>query len=308
MNEGLTEPRPTGQPSERPDGADAPPSPLAMAALDYLRRGHRLLALTGKRPNPRFHREWSWDRSFHGVPQTAEQVASVEQAFDFFFSGTTGIAILIPPHVLVADIDTEEAAALFKDLAGKPSGTAIARTTKGLHVWYLAPGEAASRWLGGRTLLLKGHGGYVAVEPSAHFTDDTLRERDGTYTWVSDISDGIGWLPDGIAAMLQAEALRESLKPESDNDMVSIRLQFAADGRWEGMYPAWDTEALERTIEQAADGNQNNVIHWAACVARDGGVPYEVSMDRLLAAALRGHHPRSRAFSTIRGAYKRRRG
>lgn len=278
-------------------------SHISEAALDYLRAGYRLLALKGKRPNPRLHAEWSWDNSIHGDPTGREE--AVADIFDNH--GTTGIAILIPRHVLVADIDSEDAAELFKDLAGNPKGTAIGRTVNGLHVWYLAPGEAASRWLGGRTLLFKGHGGYVAVEPSLHFAEDGT--EDGQYRWVSDLSDGIDFLPDGIAEMMKADALRESLKPSNeDSDMVGIELQFNERGEWKGMYPTWHMDGLAHTIEKAAEGNQNNVIHWAACVARDGGVPYDVAMDVLLAAALRGKHPRQRAISTIRGAYKRRRG
>lgn len=282
---------------------------MSMAALEYLRGGYHLLALTGKRPNPRFHAEWSWDRSFHGDPTGHE--AQIDEAFDFFFSGTTGIAILIPPNVLVADIDSEEAAQLFSDLAGTPKDTAIARTTKGLHVWYVAPGANGSRWLGDRTLLFKGFGGYVAVEPSKHFTDDSLREQDGTYTWVEPLTRGFDFLPDGIAAMFKAadEMMALLPRPDFEGSMGRAELQLDDEGRWTGIaWHVWDLDGLVKAIETAADGNQNNVIHWAACCARDGGVPYEVSMDVLLAAALRGKHPRQRAVSTIRGAYKRRRG
>lgn len=278
-------------------------SHLAEAAADYLRGGHRLLLLSGKRPNTKYHREWSWENSIHGDPDKAGQ--SLWDALED--PSVTGLAILIPPHQLVADIDTEEAARLFHDLAGNPSGTAIGRTVNGLHVWYLAPGEAASRWLGGRTLLFKGHGGYVAVEPSRHFAPDGT--EDGQYRWVTDISEGIDWLPDGIATMMKADALREAMKPESDPDMVGWELQFAEEGRdWQSAYPVWQMDGLVRVIRDAAEGNQNNVIHWAACVARDGGVPLPVSMHVLLDAALAGNHPRSRAVSTIRGAYKARRG
>ena len=272
-----------------------------MAAADYLRSGYRLLALRGKRPNPVFHEEWSWDRSVRGDPTGHE--ADIEAIFDH--PSTTGIAILIPENVLVADIDTEEAAALFKDLAGDPKDTAIGRTVNGIHVWYVAPGEAASRWLGGRTLLFKGFGGYVAVEPSKHFAEDGT--EDGEYRWLTPPEQGYDFLPEGIAAMLKADALRDAMKPEAESDFMSIQLQLK-DGKWTGeMWPTWNMDGLVRVIRDAAEGNQNNIIHWAACTARDGGVPYEVSMEVLLAAALEGHHPRSRAVSTIRGAYKRAR-
>ena len=278
---------------------------LSEAAVAYLAGGHRLLALKGKRPHPQYHGEWSWDNSIHGMPSEPEHLTALYACLDD--PTVTGLAILIPPHVLVADIDTEEAAALFNDLAGIPADTARGLTKNGLHVWYLAPGEAASRWLGGRTLLFKGYGGYVAVEPSQHFDEHGV--FDGSYSWVSPLEDGIDWLPEGIAEMLKADALRDAMKPtQGEGDMVEWQLQFDADGSWESAYPTYAMDGLAHTIENAADGNQNNVIHWAACVARDGGVPFEVSMKTLLAAALKGNHPRDRAVSTIRGAYRKSRG
>lgn len=282
------------------------PSDLAIAAADYLRGGYHLLLLRGKRPHTKYHKEWDWDNSIHGDPMKAGQ-----SLWDALADPTvTGIAILIPEHVLVADIDTHEAAQLFRDLAGDiPRDTAIARTTKGLHVWYVAPGAKASRWLGDRSLLFKGFGGYVAVEPSAHFTDDTLTEQDGSYQWLSPLTDGLAFLPEGISAMFAAADEMQALLPkrDHDDDMTRIELQLA-DGKWTGeMWPTWHMDGLAHAVETAKDGNQNNMIHWAACVARDGGVPYEVCMDILLAAALKGNHPKARAVSTIRGAYKRSR-
>ena len=280
-------------------------SELATAATDYLAQGHHLLLLRGKRPHPVYHKEWDWDNSIHGDPTKAGQ-----SLWDALADPTvTGVAILNPQHVLVADIDTDAAAELFRDLAGNPKETRMARTTKGLHVWYMAPGAAGSRWLGDRTLLFKGFGGYVAAPPSKHFTDETLTEQDGTYQWIDD--GEMDWLPDGIATMLAVQDAGSEFKLSADQhseDMTRIELQLA-DGKWTGeMWPTWHMDGLAHAVETAKDGNQNNMIHWAACVARDGGVPFEVAMKTLLAAALRGGHPRSRAVSTIRGAYKRRRG
>ena len=274
-------------------------SDLTESVVRYLADGHRLLALRGKRPHTGWHENWSWEKSIHGnVPREL-----VESCFDD--PTVTGVAILIPEHVLVADIDTEAAAELFRDLAGNPVGTAIARTTKGLHVWYMAPGAKGSRWLGDRALLFKGFGGYVAVEPSKHYTDDTLTTQDGSYSWVLDISNGIDWLPEGIEAMFKAQDLMNPPGIEADHDMVAFQLQFE-DGHWAGAYPTWQLDGLAHAIETAQDGNQNNVLSWASMVAQEEGVPYDVAMDRLLAAALRGNHPRKRAVDTIRGVYKRR--
>lgn len=284
---------------------------MAVAASEYIWGGHRILALRGKRPHPRYHENWSWDNSFHG---TLEPGSETHIRFCEVFDDptVTGIAILIPKGYLVADIDTEDAAALFSDLAGTPKDTLIAQTTKGLHVWYDAPKADGSRWLGDRTLLFKGFGGYVAVEPSKHFTDETLTEVDGSYRWLRQPSS-VAWpfevsvLPDGIAAVFRALDTAAGPKVDpGDYDMTNLVLQFDADG-WVGGHSTYRLDGLANAIENAKEGNQNNVIHWAACVARDGGVPLEAAMETLLAAALRGNHPKSRAVSTIRGAYKVRR-
>ena len=279
---------------------------MSMAAMDYLKQGYHLLALKGKRPHPRYHTEWSWDESIHGSPYGPAEVAALDAIFDD--PTVTGIAILIPENVLVADIDTEAAAALFVELAGGvPKDTVVARTTKGLHAWYLAPGFAKSFWLGDRTLLFKGFGGYVAVWPSKHF--DESGNIDGGYSWITDFSDGIDFLPSGIVQpLLDQKNLATIVAPYATETTAVWKLQLK-DGKWTGwMEPEWNLSGLEMAVERAADGNQNNLIHWAACTARDDGVPFEVAMDRLTAAAIRGNHPRERAVSTIRSAYRRPRG
>jgi hypothetical protein len=279
---------------------------LSEAALDYLERGHHLLALTGKRPNPRYHGKepdgtggWSWENSIHGVPMTAEESQALISVFRD--PTTTGVAILIPEHVLVADVDTEEAAELFAKLVPELPETVTAKTTKGLHLWFLAPGAAESRWLGGRTLLFKGFGGYVAAPPSKHFADDRATVQDGVYTWLRDLDSGIEHLPDAIAERMKFERALDNTKPVKTGPEGT----YVVVNGWK-WYPGWHIEGLCKAIVNAPDGNQNNMIAWAALQARDEGVPYEVAMPLLLAAAVEGGHPRHRARTTIKGAYSRR--
>lgn len=285
---------------------------LTVAALDYLRRGHHLLALHEKRPNPVYHAKpdddtpgWSWDRSIHGVPETPEEQAALAAVFED--PSTTGVAILIPPHYLVADIDTEEAAALFTQLVENPPmtddfrlETVTAKTPQGLHVWFYAPGADSNRWLGGRTLLFKGFGGYVAAPPSAHFGADG--HQDGVYTWMRDFDTGMDDLPAGIEERMKFESALTSLESPRTGQTGSFVVV-----NWPFLYPGWHLEGLCRAIREAPDGNQNNMIAWAAMQARDEGVPYSVAMPQLLQAALDGNHPRRRALATIKGAFTRSR-
>ena len=285
---------------------------LGTAALDYMRAGLHVLALDGKRPNARIHGDhWSWDDSFWGEPDGIMEMAALERAFERS-SGTTGIAILIPEHFLVADVDTEEAGALFAELGGQITNETVASVTKnGIHVWYYAPGASRNRWLGSRTLLLKGFGGYVVGPPSLHFGPDG--EQDWVYRW-GDSPLVVGGrlqqpedIPPAMAKMLQTSEAMEAAMEKDRPATATWEYKPVSGVPWY----QWDREftynigGLEQAIIHAADGNQNNVIHWAAMTAREEGVPLDVSMTRLLAAAEKGGHPRRRAIDTIRGAYKR---
>lgn len=289
---------------------------LRSSALDYLAAGLHILALDGKKPNGRVHGEsWSWDDSFHGAPITDEENEAIELSFNG--RGTTGIAILIPENFLVADVDTDRAAQLLLDLGwAKSEDTVVSQTKNGLHIWLAAPGETANRWLGDgqqpnptRTLLFKGLGGYVVAPPSLHF--DANGNEDGVYEWITPlVADGAIQMPDLLpekaAEKFKLHDQMTAMKGDKEA-MTSFTMTPVEGLAWWEWPKVWDyqTAGLERAIEKAADGNQNNLIHWAALTCREEGVPYEVAMERLLAAAIKGGHPRSRARDTIRGAYKR---
>lgn len=287
-----------------------------MAALDYVTAGLRILALTGKKPNGRVHGEsWSWDDSFYGGPADEDEWESFERAFSES-SGTTGIAILIPPGFYVADVDSDRAAQLLLDLGFVASDETVAAQTKnGIHVWFYHPEADRNRWVGdgqepdpGRTLLFKGLGGYVVAPPSLHFAADG--SVDGTYSWISPLVVGSlmqmpDILPSAAASRFKADDQFTANRPEKEA-MTHFNV-LPGDGPW-WTWPIemeYQTAGLERAIETAADGNQNNVIHWAAMTCREEGVPFEVAMERLMAAAERGNHPRTRARDSIRGTYKR---
>jgi hypothetical protein len=295
-----------------------PDTTLLDAALDYLAAGMHILALTGKKPNVLVHGDsWSWENSFWGVPQGTDLA---KLTANFTGKGTTGIAILIPPGFHVADVDTDRAAELLLECGFTASDETIAAQTKnGIHVWFWEPDADRNRWLGdgkepnpGRTLLFKGFGGYVVAPPSAHFNNDG--EKDGVYEWINPlVVDGVAQMPDTLPAEARRRFHRADVWAEvrsSDAQPVSHFTLVPAEGvawwLWEKKWE-YQTAGLERAIETAADGNQNNVIHWAASVCRDEGVPYDIAMERLMEAAKRGNHPQERARSTIRGAYKRAR-
>lgn len=277
---------------------------LEDAAAAYLEAGLHILALAGKRPNPAVHPTFSYENSAWGSPEGAEASGWMEEAFGH--PDTTGVGILVPEHMLVADIDTDDAAALFYELAGALPGAAVSRTAHGLHVWYIAPGADKTYWLGGRTLMLRGLGGYVAAPPSVH-------PEGPVYEWIDPlVVDGrvsADLLPDAMAKRLKVDDFFAARKLADREAHENWRYVVELDERrhLKSLRREWDLEGLERAIVEAPDGNQNNMISWAAMTARDEGVPYDVAMDRLLDAAIRGNHPRDRAVATIRGAYRRAR-
>lgn len=274
-------------------------SELLDASIEYLGMGFHLLPLHGKRP---VAQHWSWDDSVHGEVETDEDRAKLAEVFDDPY--VTGVAILIPQHVLVADIDTDEAADLFIEYAGGVPNTRTAQTKNGLHLWFLAPGAESSIWLGDRVLLFKGFGGYVVAPPSRHFTDDTVTEQDGVYTWIGDDWRVIDWLPDGFERPMRAREVMSQHAPPPVIEPFPVVVGLG-DKRWR-FELHWPIDGLCRAIEEAPDGNQNNMIAWAALTCAENGVPYDVAMTQLLEAALRGNHPRSRAVTTIRSAYRRK--
>lgn len=291
---------------------------LTMAAMDYLAAGLHIIALAGKRPNAAVHGDhWSYEDSFHGRVETPEEMEVLDRALSKEM-GTTGIAILIPPDFLVADVDTERAADLLVELGGTPTeDTIAARTKNGLHIWYWWPGANRNRWLGDgqqpdptRTLLLKGLGGYVVAPPSLHYGADG--EPDGQYLWGQNplVVGGRLMMPEvlppGAQERIKMEDQWLATEPEKEPITTFVFEVDPAKPWWQWQpIPKYATEGLERAIINAADGNQNNVIHWAAMVCREEGVPQDIAMERLMDAARKGNHPERRARETIRGAYKR---
>lgn len=310
----------TEAPAEEVGGVAAarpPAGDLTTAALQYLANGHHLLALHEKRPNPRFHARpadsdepgWSWDRSIHnddGLPLADTDIAAVDAIFSD--PTTTGIALLVPAGALVADIDTPRAAEIYMKHAGAlPTDTCVSKTPNGLHVWFLAPGYDGGVWLEGKEgLLFKGLGGYVAAPPSAHF--NAKGEQDGVYQWLGDTAV-IAPLPKGIARALADARAVASLTPvrfsESGGD---VHCEWDSKGRLVAMWPDWHIDGLLKAVRESGEGNRNNMLAWAALTAAEEGATIESTMPSLLQAALDAGLSRRESVTTIRAAFKRRRG
>lgn len=289
---------------------------LLEAAVEYLNGGRSVIALAGKQPNTLFHKRGVHDPitgtvephgdhprdsyKYDGCPGCAdrEQLRSV-----FEHRTTTGIGLPIWPYACVIDIDGEEGAEQWRDLAGGTfiPETPVARTGRGLHLWFATTSPVGNAKLGPK-LDLKGVGGYVAAPPSRH--------PDGHfYEWLLPLmTTPFDFLPDGVEQLLLERAKDDELfhveRPVYTQYQLSLQ-----DGAFrlatEVVPPPID--GLVKAVETAPEGNRNNILVWAALKARDEGVKMEDALRDLGAAATAaGLEPRE-IRTTIRSAYRRSR-
>lgn len=265
---------------------------LTIAAAAYLNAGLRVLALKGKLPNTDKH-ERGVHSAIGGTVESAVEMAELDEFFDFFLSGSTGVGIAIPSSLVVVDIDGEEGASGWRDLVGDaylPSGP-VARTGRGLHLWYTSIARPSKNAKLGPKLDIKGDGGYVAAPPSQHF--DGAGEPDYVYTWLENIVT-----PNGLLAeMAELPEVASALMRPPDQDFG-----LAVDpGRDRG-----SIAGLVRSVRYAEEGNRNDMLAWAAMTARDTGFTYDEAAPKLTKAALENGLTPEETRATLRSAFRKR--
>lgn len=266
------------------------------AARDYLDRGLSVIALSGKRPNTKFHPRGLSDAMF-GAVEDADDEALLTRVFTD--PTTTGVGIVLARPYFVVDIDGEDGARQYADIMGTTDvpDTWVAKTGRGLHVWFASFEEVRSTKLGPK-LDVKGVGGYVAAPPSQH--------PDGpVYTWL--VAPGEVEAPIELPEKLQTALAREE-KPERDRTPYTNYQLSLSGGVWKlREAPAEpDLSGLVRAVREAAEGNRNNTLAWAAMAARDDGANREEALDKLVPAAVKSGLSVFEARATIKSAYRRR--
>lgn len=246
---------------------------LLEAGLDYLRAGLSIIALTGKAPVAKYHRHGLKD----AISGTDAAHAWRKMAAD---PVVTGVGLVIPEHLCVVDIDGEAGAEAFRAQVGPDvPPTAVAKTSRGLHLWFVSPQIVRSTVLAEK-LDLKGVGGYVVAPPSVH-PDTGLM-----YEWLIPlVVDGVAtvdWLPDPI------------------DEIVMVRQQVYT-RPIERAVAGSSIDALVRHLAQKSEGTRNNTLYWAACCARDDGFPLDVALANLAPAS---GLPDFEARRTIKSAYR----
>jgi len=259
---------------------------LTRSAMEYLDHGLPVIALAGKTPNGLVHR--------HGLSEPFPPGTWVGVANAMEHPRTTGIGIVIPFPYLVVDIDGEEGARAWMADYGDIPDRWVARTGRGLHMWYACTEPTGNGKLADK-LDLKGQGGYVAAPPSLH-------ESGRKYAWIAE--------PDYTFGPMEApESLERWITlRNSDRARVMARKDFSRTVRHsmleDGMlWATLDFGGLLVGMGEAGAGNRNNYLHWAAAtMSEEGATEDELQslFDAAISAGLTHHETRA----TIRSAMK----
>lgn len=281
-------------------------TPLIQAAHDYLGAGLAVIALTGKRPNTKYHPRGLLN-TLTGRPETAEDNELLAQAFGD--PETTGIGIVIARPYLVIDVDGDDGARELVEIMGKTpltsedfANTPVAQTARGLHIWFADwPREWRNTKLGSQ-LDLKTVGGYVAAPPSVH-------PSGAVYTWLDSIVNEDGtihapmMMPDPLRAWLeQTDKLLDSFKAPP----LPERAWVLRDGVFQVETQPASMGALVHTIEHTRAGDRNNILFWAAARAREDGFSRDEALAVLGEAAVAAGLTAQEAKTAIRSGYRSR--
>lgn len=270
---------------------------LADAAAEYLSNGWAIIALSGKAPNGKLHPQ-GLHNAMEGVPETPEDYSLIDT--HFLDPETTGIGLVLPEHVVVVDIDGEDGAAAWKEMVGDlfVPENAVAKTGKGLHLWYttVLPINKVSF---GPHLDLKGLGGYVAVPPSQH-------PSGATYEWIVPLGkfgDPMYGIPDAVTARIAERAALEA-EVKSERPAVVRDLDLAVLPKVYRLAPPTIGSGILEKVAESKPGNRNAALYWAACCAYEDGVALKAALPALVEAAHEAGLDAREARQTIRSAYR----
>jgi len=270
---------------------------LVEAARDYLTAGLSIIALSGKAPNAVVH-----PRGLHsamsGVPETTEDDSLLQLAFGA--AETTGVGIVLPAGYVVVDVDGEGGAVTLRTILRglERKRTPLARTGRGLHIWYGDPTLGRHSAKLGEKLDLKGIGGYVVAPPSQH-------PDGGTYEWINPlVVNGMIVppieLPEPIGAFLDTLTYWSTVQVPH-----RVAYDYTLVGKMLIPHPIpANMDGLVKKMRASEAGNRNNLLFWAARTAAEEGFELDVVKETLGAAAVEAGLTPQEAARTIRSGYR----
>jgi hypothetical protein len=210
---------------------------------------------------------------------------------------TTGIGILTNWPYFVIDIDGEEGARAWKEIAGEDyiPDRWVAQTSRGLHIWYADERTIRGSRKLGEKLDMKGNGGYVAAPPSLH-------PSGFVYKWLM----APGNLPPieaprRLLSLLEEQDALAQQRIIANEHSRRIHHEPLEDGKFWASFVSLKGPIAR--LRSSTEGERNNVLHWAAmAILRDGARDEE--LNELYDAAIECGLTRVEARRTIRSAQK----
>ncbi|EEW49124.1 bifunctional DNA primase/polymerase domain protein [Corynebacterium efficiens YS-314] len=208
---------------------------LPTAARRYAQLGFKVGPLNGKVPlTPNGFKDFTTD------------LAQVQAWWEKWPGANIGATP--PKGMVVLDIDPRNGGwDTWVELGGLevPDTLMMLTGSHGLHYWFTLPYSGDVRGTAGEGVDVKTHTGYVVVPPSVHPTT-------GMHYLIAH------WCtPVVLPTWLRAHVYKPLPKP-----VQARRVQL-------GESPG---AGLVATVEQAGEGQRNNVLHWAACRALEDGL------------------------------------
>jgi hypothetical protein len=280
---------------------------LVAAAADYISRGLRVIALTGKAPNVAVHKRGLYDALSKESIDPAKPLASLWYAFAH--KDTTGIGILTGDPYYVVDIDGEAGAQAWAEILGVSLPIPerwVASTGRGLHLWYAHSKDWCDCHQEYRTAKLgdkldfKGLGGYVAAPPSLH-------PNGNVYKWLMDPDDGPPLeMPQELHKILHRTQVVEASAFTKERDQMRSKRRTCAleDGK------LWATTSFTGIISKMlneSEGNRNGMLYWCARTMIEEGAE-QSDMDDLADAAMRAGLSGYEIRQTVKSAVRADRG
>jgi len=247
-----------------------------------------VIALAGKQPNGLVHP--------HGLLDAYTSDTDADWRRAFLHPRTTGVGIVIPFPYLVVDIDGEQGAIEWLDIFGDIPDRWVAKTARGLHMWY-ACWEPTGNGVLAPGLDLKGQGGYVAAPPSRHPSGHV-------YSWL--VEPVLGEPPlEAPPALAEWIATRNFDRDRRMSAKSLIPRVTRRDPLQDGMlYATHNWDPLIEGMTKAPDGNRNNYLHWAAATMAEESAT-EDDLQYLFDTAVSAGLTRIEVRNTLRSAIRR---
>jgi hypothetical protein len=195
--------------------------------------------------------------------------------------------------IVVVDVDDEAARAKVRGIMARADWpvTPVARTRKGLHLWFAHPGPRGNRVkVDGVGLDVRGDGGYVVVPPTIH-------PDGGAYTWVNSPLEV--WPPADLPEELD-RLLWPPAKP------LGHPVSPVARPRARYVEKAFRDEI--DTVSSAFEGTRNDTLNTSVLkvsrFVRDGSLSASEVAEAFLEAARRAGLPDREADRTIESAMR----